>query len=182
MTSAEAARGILRRTCSSHRRTRTAAPANTRAGYWKARRRGLAAPVERRRPGGRRTCVAWSGQAAPTDADGLQVQVLRDETELEPCVARATSVLANICTSFPHPALGATRRDRAAERRHRHDDVGSAAPVGRVAAQRGTQRLTWLIDNLLESRADRCRSTRDSSPGRCVRRRRRSPRASSSTR
>src|SRR5687768_3366269 len=81
---------------------------------------------------------------------GLQVQVMRDETELEAVRRARASVLANISHEFRTPlsaqlasvellldGLDAMPRERLGELLH--------------SLQRGTLRLTRLIDNLLES-------------------------------
>ena len=81
---------------------------------------------------------------------GLQVQVMRDETELEAVRRARDSVLANISHEFRTPlsaqlasvelmldGLDAMPRERLGELLH--------------SLQRGTLRLTRLIDNLLES-------------------------------
>jgi signal transduction histidine kinase len=81
---------------------------------------------------------------------GLQVQVMRDETELEAVRRARDSVLANISHEFRTPlsaqlasvelmldGLEAMPRERLGELLH--------------SLQRGTLRLTRLIDNLLES-------------------------------
>ena len=114
-----------------------------------ARRDGAARAVEQVVPGQdesvRRVVIA---SAAP--ADGFQVQVLRDETELEAVRRTRDTVLANISHEFRTPLAaqlasiellneGLGKMDTAAQR----ELVSSL--------QRGTQRLTWLIDNLLES-------------------------------
>ncbi len=93
-----------------------------------------------------RTVVITS--AAP--AGGLQVQVLRDETELEAVRRARDTVLANISHEFRTPlsaqlaslelmldGLDAMPRERLGELLE--------------SLQRGTMRLTRLIDNLLES-------------------------------
>jgi signal transduction histidine kinase/HAMP domain-containing protein len=93
-----------------------------------------------------RTTVITS--AAP--ADGLQVQVIRDETELEAVRRARDSVLANISHEFRTPlaaqlasiellAAGIDEMPRSQQR----ELVASL--------ERGTLRLTQLIDNLLES-------------------------------
>jgi signal transduction histidine kinase len=93
-----------------------------------------------------RTVVVTS--AAPTA--GLQVQVMRDETELEAVRRARDTVLANISHEFRTPlsaqlaslelmldGLDAMPRERLGELLE--------------SLQRGTMRLTRLIDNLLES-------------------------------
>ncbi len=82
--------------------------------------------------------------------EGLQVQVMRDETDLEAVRRARDSILANISHEFRTPLAAQLAsielmldgweqlpRDRFAELLR--------------ALQRGTQRLTQLIDNLLES-------------------------------
>jgi len=82
--------------------------------------------------------------------DGLQVQVIRDETELEAVRRARDSVLANISHEFRTPLAaqlasiellldGLDQMSREQQR----ELVSSL--------ERGTQRLTQLIDNLLES-------------------------------
>ena len=82
--------------------------------------------------------------------DGLQVQVIRDETELEAVRRARDSVLANISHEFRTPLAAQLAsiellRDGLATmgERERADLV--------LSLERGTQRLTRLIDNLLES-------------------------------
>src|SRR5579864_28204 len=98
------------------------------------------------RPGDERTTVITSSQPA----DGLQVQVIRDETELEAVRRARDSVLANISHEFRTPLAaqlasiellltGLEQMPRAQQR----ELVASL--------ERGTLRLTQLIDNLLES-------------------------------
>jgi signal transduction histidine kinase len=82
--------------------------------------------------------------------DGLQVQVIRDETELEAVRRARDSVLANISHEFRTPLAaqlasiellmeGLTNMDPEHQRELVH------------SLERGTLRLTRLIDNLLES-------------------------------
>jgi K+-sensing histidine kinase KdpD len=95
----------------------------------------------------RRVVVA---SAAPTDADGLQVQVLRDETELEAVRRTRDTVLANISHEFRTPLAA-----QLASIELLSDGLGTLGPDAQrelvSSLQRSTQRLTWLIDNLLES-------------------------------
>jgi len=86
--------------------------------------------------------------AAP--ADGLQVQVIRDETELEAVRRARDSVLANISHEFRTPLAAQLASielllDGIDEmpRDQQRELVSSL--------ERGTRRLTQLIDNLLES-------------------------------
>ena len=94
-----------------------------------------------------RTTVITS--AAPVD--GLQVQVMRDETELEAVRRARDSVLANISHEFRTPLAAQLASielllaglDTHAPRAAMQELVTSL--------ERGTLRLTQLIDNLLES-------------------------------
>ncbi|MCM2310040.1 MAG: ATP-binding protein [Steroidobacteraceae bacterium] len=99
-----------------------------------------------RADGSRRVVVVTS--AAPVD--GMQVQVMRDETELEAVRRARDSILANISHEFRTPLAAQQAsiellRDGLAEmpREQLEELVASL--------QRGTVRLTRLIDNLLES-------------------------------
>ena len=93
-----------------------------------------------------RTVVITSAAAV----DGLQVQVIRDETELESVRSARDSVLANISHEFRTP-LGA----QLASIELLRDGLDSMSRDERrslvLSLERGTQRLTRLIDNLLES-------------------------------
>jgi K+-sensing histidine kinase KdpD len=116
-----------------------------------ARRAGAGRAVERVVPvegeGVRQVVIA---SAAPADADGLQVQVLRDETELEAVRRTRDTVLANISHEFRTPLAA-----QLASIELLRDGVGTMTPDAQrelvATLERGTQRLTWLIDNLLES-------------------------------
>jgi signal transduction histidine kinase len=96
--------------------------------------------------GSRRTVIITS---APM-VDGLQVQVMRDETDLEAVRRARDSILANISHEFRTPLAA-----QLASLELLQDNAGSMPPeqVEALVAslQRGTQRLTRLIDNLLES-------------------------------
>jgi K+-sensing histidine kinase KdpD len=113
-----------------------------------ARRVGAAHAVEHVEPvpGRQRRVVIAS--AAPTDE--LQVQVLRDETELEAVRRTRDTVLANISHEFRTPLAA-----QLASIELLRDGLG-AMPVEAqrelvMSLERSAQRLTWLIDNLLES-------------------------------
>jgi len=88
--------------------------------------------------------------AAPADADGLQVQVLRDETELEAVRRTRYTVLANISHEFRTPlaaqlaSIELLLAGLDTLPRERQRELVSSL-------ERGAQRLTRLIDNLLES-------------------------------
>ena len=93
----------------------------------------------------RRVVIA---SAAP--AEGLQVQVLRDETELEAARRTRDTVLANISHEFRTPLAA-----QLASIELLSDGLGTLGIEAQrelvASLQRGTRRLTWLIDNLLES-------------------------------
>jgi signal transduction histidine kinase len=114
-----------------------------------ARRDGAARAVEQVVPGDdesvRRVVIASAAAA-----EGLQVQVLRDETELEAVRRTRDTVLANISHEFRTPLAA-----QLASIELLSDGIGTMSDVAQrelvSSLQRGTQRLTWLIDNLLES-------------------------------
>ena len=112
-----------------------------------ARTAGKAQAAEQLQLGaGRRSVVVTS--AAPVE--GLQVQVMRDETELEAVRRARDSVLANISHEFRTPLAAQLASIELML------DGWEQLPRERLAEllralQRGTQRLTQLIDNLLES-------------------------------
>lgn len=115
-----------------------------------ARRGGTGRSVEQVLPfsadSPRRVVIA----SAPPSADGLQVQVLRDETELEAARRTRDTVLANISHEFRTPLAA-----QLASIELLRDGIGTMDVEGQrelvSSLQRGTQRLAWLIDNLLES-------------------------------
>jgi signal transduction histidine kinase len=96
--------------------------------------------------GAPRTTIITS--AAPVDE--LQVQVIRDETELEGVRRARDSVLVNISHEFRTPLAA-----QLASIELLREGIGTMTPDAQLelvgTLQRGTQRLTWLIDNLLES-------------------------------
>ncbi len=96
--------------------------------------------------GERRTVVITSAPAT----DDLQVQVLRDETELEAPRRMRDSILANISHEFRTPL---SAQLASIELLLDQLDELEVADIGRlvVSLQRGTLRLTQLVDNLLES-------------------------------
>ena len=114
----------------------------------KARRAGAAQAVERiePQPGRRRSVVIAS--SAPSD--GMQVQVLRDETELEAVRRTRDTVLANISHEFRTPLAA-----QLASIELLRDGLGEMSYAEQkqlvMTLERGAQRLTLLIDNLLES-------------------------------
>ena len=123
-------------------------PCETSCPILAARRAGAASAVEivESAPGRVRRVVISS--AAPSD--GMQVQVLRDETELEAVRRTRDTVLANISHEFRTPLAA-----QLASIELLRDGLGSMpADQQRELVEslgRGAQRLTWLIDNLLES-------------------------------
>jgi signal transduction histidine kinase len=98
------------------------------------------------RSGPPRTTIITS--AAPVD--GLQVQVIRDETELEGVRRARDSVLANISHEFRTPLAA-----QLASIELLREGLDTLPPEQRrelvLSLERGTLRLTRLIDNLLES-------------------------------
>jgi len=123
-------------------------PCETQCPIVRARLQGSAQAVEHVEPvhGDARTAVIISAGAA----DGLQVQVIRDETELEAVRRARDSVLANISHEFRTPLAA-----QLASIELLLDNLESMQPGQRrellESLQRGALRLTRLIDNLLES-------------------------------
>ncbi len=115
-----------------------------------ARQSGAADAVEQIEPvpGSRRRVVIASARAAAGDT--MQVQVLRDETELEAVRRTRDTVLANISHEFRTPLAA-----QLASIELLRDGLGSMDADSQrqlvFSLERGVQRLTWLIDNLLES-------------------------------
>jgi signal transduction histidine kinase len=114
----------------------------------RARTAGTAQSLERLALGDatpRTTIITSSGMV-----EGLQVQVLRDETELEAVRRARDGVLANISHEFRTPLAA-----QLASIELLRDGLHTMQPEAReklvVSLERGTLRLTRLIDNLLES-------------------------------
>ena len=113
-----------------------------------ARATGQAGASEKicRADGTRRSVVITS--AAPVE--GQQVQVIRDETELEAVRRARDSVLANISHEFRTPLAA-----QLASIELLHDGVNEMTPAEQRELfenlERGSLRLMRLIDNLLES-------------------------------
>lgn len=82
--------------------------------------------------------------------DGLQVQVLRDETELEAIRRARDSVLANISHEFRTPLAAQLASIELLLDGLEHMPVEQTRELV-LSLERSTQRLTALIDNLLES-------------------------------
>lgn len=123
-------------------------PCETRCPIMLARVEGNAQATERLNlsDGSPRTTIITS--AAPVDE--LQVQVIRDETELEGVRRARDSVLANISHEFRTPLAA-----QLASIELLREGLESMAPKQQMelvlSLERGTLRLTRLIDNLLES-------------------------------
>src|SRR6185437_6777821 len=123
-------------------------PCDFRCPILQARTDGSAKAVEHLQVGSaeaRTTVLTSSGIV-----DGLQVQVIRDETELEAVRRARDSVLANISHEFRTPLaaqLASIELLRAGL-----DELPRDKQRELVSSpERGTLRLTQLIDNLLES-------------------------------
>lgn len=113
-----------------------------------ARERGQGQSTEflQRTPDSTRTVIITS---APL-VDGLQVQVMRDETELESVRRARDSILANISHEFRTPlAAQLASLELLQDNLPAMPREGLQELVGSL--QRSTLRLTRLIDNLLES-------------------------------
>jgi K+-sensing histidine kinase KdpD len=96
--------------------------------------------------GSQRTVVITSAGLV----DGMQVQVMRDETELEAVRRARDSILANISHEFRTP-LAAQQASIELLRDGLADMPREKLEELVDSLQRGTLRLTRLIDNLLES-------------------------------
>jgi signal transduction histidine kinase len=123
-------------------------PCETRCPIMLARIEGSARATERLnlREGSARTTIITS--AAPVD--DLQVQVIRDETELEGVRRARDSVLANISHEFRTP-LAAQLASIELLREGLETLPAEHQKELVLSLERGTLRLTRLIDNLLES-------------------------------
>jgi signal transduction histidine kinase len=123
-------------------------PCELRCPIVQARTQGSARAVELLCAAGGEPRVTVITSAAP--ADGLQVQVLRDETELEAVRRARDSVLANISHEFRTPLAAQLA---SIELLLAGLDTLAPAQLRELVAslERGTLRLTQLIDNLLES-------------------------------
>jgi signal transduction histidine kinase len=123
-------------------------PCETRCPILHARSEGSAQATERLdlNGGTPRTTIITS--AAPVDE--LQVQVIRDETELEGVRRARDSVLANISHEFRTPLAA-----QLASIELLREGLDTLPPAHTkelvLSLERGTLRLTRLIDNLLES-------------------------------
>jgi signal transduction histidine kinase len=123
-------------------------PCDTDCPILTARRDGTARATERLNvsEGNVRTTVITSAGMV----DDIQVQVLRDETELESARRARDSVLANISHEFRTPLAS-----QLASIELLREGLETLAPEARrelvLSLERGAIRLTRLIDNLLES-------------------------------
>jgi signal transduction histidine kinase len=121
--------------------------ATTACPILRARQAGSAQSVEQlqTRSGNRQTVITSSRVV-----DGLQVQVIRDETELEGVRRARDTVLANIGHEFRTPLAA-----QLASIELLREGLKSGPPEKLedlvLTLERGTLRLTRLIDNLLES-------------------------------
>ena len=113
----------------------------------RARQAGGAQSVEQlqTRSGNRQTVITSS-----RIVDGLQVQVMRDETDLEGVRRARDSVLANVSHEFRTP-LAAQLASIELLREGLKSDSPEKLEELVLSLERGTLRLTRLIDNLLES-------------------------------
>lgn len=123
-------------------------PCETHCPIMLARLEGSSQATERLnlREGTPRTTIITS--AAPVDE--LQVQVIRDETELEGVRRARDSVLANISHEFRTP-LAAQLASIELLREGMDTMPADSQKELVLSLERGTLRLTRLIDNLLES-------------------------------
>lgn len=116
-----------------------------------ARFRGSARATEHLSlPGGaRRTVVVTSSGPA----EERQFQVLRDETETEATRRLRDAVLANVSHEFRTPLAAQLAALELLRDRLAAPGAGSDAETGQLVAslERGSLRLTQLVDNLLES-------------------------------
>lgn len=99
--------------------------------------------------GARRTVVVTSSGPA----EGRQFQVLRDETETEATRRLRDAVLANVSHEFRTPLAAQLAALELLRDRLAAPEAVSDAETGQLVAslERGSLRLTQLVDNLLES-------------------------------
>ena len=123
-------------------------PCETACPIVAAREHGQAQATEflQRADGNVRTVVLTS--AGPVD--GLQVQVMRDETDLEAARRARDSILANISHEFRTP-LAAQLASIELLQENLHELPREQLEELVSSLRRGSLRLTRLIDNLLES-------------------------------
>jgi K+-sensing histidine kinase KdpD len=125
-----------------------ASPCETACPIVAARDRGQAQATEflQRDAGPRRTTIITSAGMV----DGLQVQVMRDETDLEAARRARDSILANISHEFRTP-LAAQLASIELLQENLNDLPREQLEELVNSLSRGSLRLTRLIDNLLES-------------------------------
>ncbi len=123
-------------------------PCDFRCPILQARSAGSAQAVEHlgSPPGEPRTAVITSA----AQVEGLQVQVIRDETELEAVRRARDSVLANISHEFRTPLAAQLASIELLLAGLEHMPAAQQKELV-TSLERGTLRLTQLIDNLLES-------------------------------
>jgi signal transduction histidine kinase len=140
--------GDVLKPCGPTGSTNVARPcATTACPILRARQAGSAQAVERlQTSSGTRQAVITSSRIV----NGLQVQVLRDETELEGVRRARDTVLANVSHEFRTPLAA-----QLASIELLREGLKSSPPEKLdelvLSLERGTLRLTRLIDNLLES-------------------------------
>ena len=140
--------GDVLKPCGAAGSTSGARPcATTACPILRARQSGSAQSVEQlqTRSGNRQTVITSS-----RIVDGLQVQVMRDETDLEGVRRARDTVLANISHEFRTPLAA-----QLASIELLREGLKSSPPEKLeelvLSLERGTLKLTRLIDNLLES-------------------------------
>ena len=123
-------------------------PCDTACPIVASRERGQAQATEflQRADGAVRTVIVTSAGMV----DGLQVQVMRDETDLEAARRARDTILANISHEFRTP-LAAQLASIELLQENLHDLPREQLEELVVSLRRGSLRLTRLIDNLLES-------------------------------
>jgi signal transduction histidine kinase len=121
--------------------------ATTACPILRARQAGSAQSVEQlqTRAGNRQTVITSSRVV-----NGLQVQVLRDETELEGVRRARDTVLANVSHEFRTPLAAQLASIELLREGLKSSPPGKLEELV-LSLERGTLRLTRLIDNLLES-------------------------------
>lgn len=127
-------------------------PCDDRCPILDARFRGPSRAVEHLETArGPRTVLVTSGPPTPGGSDeeaARQIVVLRDETDAEAARRLRDAVVANVSHEFRTPL--SAQRASLELLREKLQGVEDAAPLLR-SLERGTLRLTRLIDNLLES-------------------------------
>ena len=140
--------GDVLKPCGPEGSTRGTRPCTTTAcPILRARQGGGAQSVEQlQTPSGTRHTVITSSRIV----NGLQVQVLRDETELEGVRRARDTILANVSHEFRTP-LAAQLASIELLREGLKTSPPEKLDELVLSLERGTLRLTRLIDNLLES-------------------------------